>query len=198
MILSVMPFFFSISCEYTGCVALQANRDDLYFLISKDIFGKYSETEKAEFYPPTSTSEEKNIVKLMADCNFYEIDLNDDGNQEIIVQENWFSELMDNQSSGNKVRINYMRGAQDNGSWYIYEVKNDSPICVGKLETGAGYEILKSKTNGYKNIETHHHLSAFENVVDAYHYSDNQYKLTSSVLYRFEGGKPREEIERYE
>jgi hypothetical protein len=91
-----------------------------------------------------------------------------------------------------------MRGPQDDGSWYIYERKDDSPLCIGKLETCACYEVLELKTNGYKNIETHYHMSAFENIVDVYQYTDSQYNLTSSVLYRFEEGKPREEIESYE
>ena len=146
-----------------------------------------------------SKSEEENITKLMTDCNFYELDLNDDGINEVVVQENWFSEWMDGTISGDEARRwNYMRGVQDNGSWYIFERKDGSPLCIGKLETGAVYEVLELKTNGYKNIETYHHMSAIENVVDVYQYADSQYNLTSSTLYRFEEGKPREEIESYE
>ena len=183
-----------ISCDFPVSMAFQADKESLYFLISKDIFVKYSEAERACFYPPANQSEEENIMKLMTDCNFYEIDLNDDGRKEIVVKENWFSEWMDAIGSGNKVRMNYMRGAQDNGCWYIYEVKNNFPLCIGQLETGAGYEILKSKTNGYKDIETYHHMSAFENIVDVYQYSDSRYKLVSSKLYGFEEGKPKKKF----
>ena len=124
-------------------------------------------------------SEEKNIKKLMIDCVFNEVDLNNDEQNEMLVKLNWFSEGRFNISKGH----NYVRGAQDQGHWHIYSITNEKPLYLGTL-CGDNYEALSSSSSGYRDIKTYAHCSYDERVINVYKYSGNEYLLISSILYK--------------
>ena len=159
-----------------GCSSLFVQKkDDIRVLISKDVL---SRMEKDFFH---YKSEYQNIKKIMTDCVFQEMDLNKDGMNEIVVKINWLSEGRFNIRKGH----NYVRGAHDQGRWHIYRIYNQKPDFIGTLKDGSKWEVLSSILNGYHDIETSAHESGNQELVDIYRFSNEQYRLTSSVLYQF-------------
>ena len=118
----------------------------------------------------------------MHDSVFNKIDLNNDRIKEIIVKLNWFSE---GNFEGLPKGHNYLRAAQDQGNWYIYKIQNGKPTYIGAIE-GGSYKILPSLTNGYKDIEVYHHMSAFELILNEYKYNNTQYVLISRTTRKTE------------
>ena len=147
---------------------------NIRLVICKDILSRM----QRDFFHYKSV--ETNIKKLMTDCVFNEVDLNNDGIEETVVKENWFSEgRFKNIPKGH----NFVRGAQDQGDWHIYSITNGKPLYLGTL-CGDTYKVLSSSSGRYNDIKTYAHWSYDERVINVYKYSGNEYMLISSILYK--------------
>lgn len=92
------------------------------------------------------------------------IDLNDDGNSEMVIYD---------------VRIDgiFMGGASGNEQYIIYGKVNSRWKQVGELG-GNQYTLLSEKTDGYRNIRTRWHMSATSYYEDTYQWSLSEQKYT--------------------
>ena len=162
--------------------------ENIHVAICKDILLRM---EKDFFH---YESEEKNIERLLTDCLFEKIDLNNDGQSEIIVKLNWLSEGRFNITKGH----NYIRGAQDQGSCYIYIIQNGNPPrFLGNIQGGT-WKVLPSSSNNYNDIESIGHDAFDKAVINQYRYTEGKYISISSILYQFdESGKRKKKLKIY-
>jgi hypothetical protein len=168
-----------------GCVRSQnASEFTDNAALARDIVSR----RERDFY--YYSSENQNIEKLLSDCAFDETDLNGDGVNEKIVKINWFSDGRFGISEG----FNYERGAQGQGDFYIYAIRNRKPACLGVIEGGM-WKILASTSEGFHTIETWYHMSVDEYIINQYRYRNSKYELVSSVWWRLApDGQPAEKL----
>jgi len=196
-ILRILAISSSLSLNFIGCqysvkkLPTQSDIKSTTFynkeeLIAQDILFR---VEK-DFYH--YQSDKDNIKKLVKDCVFEESDLNNNGIKEYIVQYNWFSDGRFNMAKDH----NMVRGAQGQGRYFIYELKNGNPIILGIIE-GQKWKLLSSKTSNYTDIETYEHNSFNEGLTNIYKYSIDEYKLVSSILYEFQEDGSRKKLKTY-
>jgi hypothetical protein len=95
-----------------------------------------------------------------------EIDLNNDGLNEVIVTPLSVCEFS-------------VRGASANGDFIIFAYQSENWVTIGRV-FGLRFSVLDVVSNGYKDIETHSHLSAGKQQVDLWQWDDNEtmYKRT--------------------
>lgn len=135
-------------------------------------------------------SESRNIEKILSDCVFEQVDLDGGGAKERIVKVNWFSD----EQPGTPKGYNYVRGAQDEGDFYIYAIRNRMPVFLGVIHGGT-WKALRSTSGSFPDIETNSHWAWDESVINQYRYLDGQYQLVSSVLWRLSpDGKATERL----
>ncbi len=165
----ILIFLFPILSVY-------AAGEDNRRLIAEDVLSRM----EPDFYFFKEKS--RNVEKILKDCVFQDVDLNDDGVAEIIVKVSWLSEGNDGFRKGH----NFVRGAHDQGVWHIYSSKSGSVTHIGKLADGNTWIPLSSKSDGFKDIETKAHESGRESLIDLYQFSNGRYNKVSSILYEFQ------------
>jgi len=112
--------------------------------LKETIFRDYLKKNKQELprmLPVNKKPRSRNYV-----YTFEKIDLNHDGEEEYIIEEGKFCN-------------NILRGASNNGFYYLYQKKNNSWRKIGDLY-GNTWMRGNSKTNGYRDILTNSHVSA--------------------------------------
>lgn len=117
------------------------------------------------------------------DFGFEVVDLNNDGEKKFI--------LMPWEVCGN----NLVRGASGNGQILVVSKISGKWDIVGDFR-GNAYDVLKKKTNGYSDIVTHSHYSAFSGVETIYRWTKelktgykDQYEPIFNKWYRFDRSK---------
>ena len=175
---------FLVGCTHSGA---SSERNHQAFL-ARDIL---SRMERDFFH---HKSEDKNIAKIVKESDFEQTDLNSDGKNEIVVKLNW---LGDGRFGFSKT-YNFVRGAQDGGPFYLYGNRKNRPVFLGEIRGGI-WRSLPTKSCGFADIETYSHWASDKSVVNRYRYSNGQYKLMSSVLWRLSpDGTPIEKLKVFE
>lgn len=166
-------FLFLCLCLLFAISYTHAAETGIRYLIAEDVLSRM----KPDFYMFKEKS--LNIEKILKDCDFQSVDLNDDEIPETIVKVSWYAEG----KQGIRKKHNFIRGAHDQGVWQIYSSSTGSVAHIGTLEDGNTWIPLSSKSHGYKDIETKAHESGKESLIDLYQFSNGQYNKVSSILY---------------
>jgi hypothetical protein len=104
-----------------------------------------------------------------------EVDLNGDGITEVLLANGHFVD-----KSG---EVTSFDGAQ-NGSWVVLQ-----KVTAGWRVVGSGFGspcppyVLGDRTNGWKNLESGHHLSVASGSSHLYQFDGTRYKLTQRIEY---------------
>jgi len=169
-----------------GCAAISGHADSPQTAIARDILSRM----EPDFY--WSESESQNVSGLLNDCEWEHADLTGTGTEEVVVKINWFSDGRFGITKGH----NYVRGAQGQGDFFLYAVRDEHPTFLGKIN-GGHWKLLATRSEGYADIEADGHDAWNKAVVNVYQFSKGKYELTSSILYEFDEDGNREQIRRF-
>lgn len=136
-------------------------------------FKTYQECFKFIAEEESLPTDDNALFKLASESSSQRYLLSEKTNEQVIVfKADYYGE-----------KHSQIRGAQDNGRFYVFQIRQDGFTFAGKLE-GNGYRW--GTVNGVARFYSSSHWSAFESLDSVYDWNGTVFELTSRALYRYE------------